>query len=98
MKEGLSARLRLAVDYLISHGWAKNCAEVAHRIGVTNSTLSMAMNGQRTPTWDLLLTFSDLYPISFDWLRNGGKYIIKGERETELLRRIEELEHQILTK
>lgn len=94
----LSVRLRRAVDFLRTSGWVSSDRQVAESLGVTCSTLSMAMNGTRVPSWDLLLRFCDRYPVSFDWLRTGEGTIVKGERERELLRRIEELEKIIENK
>lgn len=91
----ISQRLRRAVEFLRGSGYARTDSDVAERLGVTNSTLSMTTTGTRTPTWDLLLRFCDIYPISFQWLRTGEGPMIKGEREAVLLRRIEELEKEL---
>jgi len=91
----LSARLRKAVDFLKKNGYARFDAEIARMLGVRYPALCMALNGSRTPTWELLLDFCDNYPINFWWLRTGEGYMIKDERELMLLRRIEELEREI---
>ena len=91
----LSDRFRLAVDFVKKNGYAKSSAEIAQALGVTKSTMSMAMNGIREPTWDLLLDFCDAYPINFWWFRTGKGGIVKKDRELELLKRIEELEKTI---
>lgn len=87
----LSDRLRQAVDFLKKNGYVKSDSDVARRIGVLKSTFSMAVNGSRGPTWDLLLDFCDEFPIDFWWLRTGRGSMVKGEREAMLLKRIEEL-------
>ena len=95
MGESISNRLRTAIDFVKNNGLAKNEYVIAGALGVTKSTLSMAASGSRTPTWGMLLKFCDTYPISFDWIRTGEGRMIKGDRERELLNRIEELENKI---
>jgi len=95
MMDGLSERLATAVEFLKRNGYAKSGRDVARRLGVPDSTVSMAMNGTRKPSWELLLNFCDAYPIDFAWMRTGEGEMIKGERETALLKRIEELERTI---
>lgn len=95
MMDALSERLAAAVEFLKRNGYAKSGRDVAHRLGVTESTICMAMKGTRTPSWELLLNFCDAYPIDFAWMRTGEGAMIKGERETDLLKRIEELERTI---
>lgn len=95
MMDGLSERLRKAVEFLKRNGYAKSSRDVARRLGVPDSTVSMAVNGTRRPSWELLLNFCDAYPIDFAWMRTGEGEMIKGERETALLKRIEELERTI---
>ena len=91
----LSQRLKQAVEFLKKNGYAKSDADISRRIGVVNATLSMASNGSRTPTWEMLLDFCDNYPINFEWIRTGKGSMIKEDRETVLLKRIEELEAKI---
>lgn len=92
----LSQRLQQAVAFLKEHGYARFDNDIARKVGVTYSTMNMAVTGFRTPTWDLLLKFCDNYPISFDWIRTGvGSMIKGGDREYDLLRRIEALESRI---
>lgn len=91
----LSERFRQAVDFVKKNKYAKNDAAVADKIGVTKSTLSMALNGSRTPNWELLLNFCDAYPINFWWLRSGKGSIVKDEREIHLLKRIADLEEEL---
>ena len=92
----LSERLREAVDFLRKNGYAKNASAIARRIGVTKSTMSMAMNGSRVPTWDMLLDLCDEYPVNFWWLRTGKGDIVKDEAEVRLLKRIRDLEDEIV--
>lgn len=91
----LSERLRTAVAFISANGWARNAGEIAAKLNVTRSTLSMAINGTRVPSWDLLLAFCDNYPISFEWLRSGTGTMVREERELKLLRKIELLERRI---
>ena len=91
----ISERLRKAVSFLKKNGYAKNNREVANRLGVTESTICMALNGTRPPTWDLILAFCDAYPIDFAWIRTGAGVMIKEDRELALLKRIAELEREI---
>ena len=91
----LSSRLKEAVEFIIKNGYAKNRVEISKKLGVTSSTLSMATNGFRDPTVDLMAKLCDIYPISLDWLRKGEGSMVKGARELELLRRIEILENRI---
>lgn len=93
--EALSERLRQAVEFVIRNGYAKNNTAIASRVGVQKSTLCMALNGTRKPTWDLLLDFCDAYPVDFQWLRTGAGDMIKEDRESALLKRIAELEAEI---
>lgn len=95
MANEISERLRKAIAFLKANGYANNDKEIAACLGVGSSAVSMATSGERTPSWDFLLKFSDRYPISFDWLRKGGAHMIKGGREEALLRRIEELETRV---
>lgn len=95
MMNALSERLGKAVDFLKRNGYAKSSRDVAKRLGVAESTFSMALNGARIPTWELLLDLCDAYPIDFAWIRTGEGAMIKGERETALLKRIAELEREI---
>ena len=87
--------MKKAVVFLKKNGYAKTDSEIARKIGVLKSTFCMMLKGTRNPTWDLLLRFCDIYPISFQWLRTGEGPMIKGEREAVLLRRIEELENEL---
>ena len=95
MMDVLSERLGTAVEFLKRNGYARSNKEVAVRVGVTESTLCMALKGARKPTWDMLLRFCDEYPIDFAWVRTGAGEMIKGEREASLLKRIAELERTI---
>lgn len=91
----LSERLRLAVEFVIRNGYAKNRASIATRLGILKSTLTMVTNGTRVPTWELLLDFCDAYPIDFRWIRTGEGAMIREDRETALLKRIAELEAEV---
>lgn len=91
----LSDRLRQAVEFVIRNGYASSRANIARRIGILNSTLTMVTNGTRVPTWELLLDFCDAYPIDFKWIRTGEGTMIKENRETVLLKRIAELEAEV---
>ena len=91
----LSERLREAVDFLRKNGYAKNASAVARRIGVSKPTMSMAMNGSRVPTWDLLLDLCDAYPVNFRWLRTGEGDVVRDDTEARLLKRIRDLEEEI---
>ena len=91
----LSERFRQAVDFVKKNKYAKNDVDVAKKLGVTKSTLSMAASGSRTPNWELLLSFCDAYPINFWWLRTGNGSIVKEDREALLLKRIAELEEEL---
>lgn len=91
----VSERLRRAVAFIKKNGYAKSNRDVAQRLGVTESTVCMALKGTRPPTWDLVLAFCDAYPIDFTWVRTGVGTMIKGEREVALLKRIAELEREI---
>lgn len=91
----LSERLLASIDFVIRNGYAKNRSDIAKRIGVLKSTLTMATNGTRVPTWELLLDFCDAYPIDFRWLRTGAGEMIKEDREAALLKRIAELEAEL---
>ena len=94
MRNKLSARFNACVILILNKGLAKNKAEIARRLGVTQSTLSMAMSGEREPTWDLLLSLCDHYPINFWWLRSGQGPTWTPQTEV-LLARIEELENAL---
>ena len=95
----LSYRLQIAVDFLKGNGIIKRDKELAVSLGVPTATISMVTTGRRVPTWDLLLTFCDRYPISFEWLRTGVGPMIRGDTEADkmraLLKRIEELEKKV---
>ena len=91
----LSERLNSAVDFVIRSGFAQNRSAIARRLGVTKSTMTMATNGTRVPTWEMLLDFCDAYPINFRWLRAGAGDMIKEDREAALLKRIAELEAEV---
>ena len=91
----ISERLAQAIEFIKRNGYAKNRVEISKKLGVTSSTLSMATNGFRDPTVDLMVKLCDNYPINLDWLRKGEGSMIKGARELELLRRIDELENRI---
>ena len=91
----LSHRLQLALDFLKKNGFAKTDREIAERLGVQVTGLNMAKNGDRVPTWDLLLKLCDHYPINFWWLRSGDGSMIKEDKTIALLKRIEELEKKI---
>ena len=91
----LSMRMTEAVLFLERNGYAKNHISIARKIGVSASTITMAMSGSRPPGGGLLLKFCDAYPINCDWLRTGTGSIIRSEREIALLKRIEELEGEI---
>lgn len=93
--DGLSERLNTAIHFLRKNGYAGSYGEIANKLNVTNSTLSMTMNGTRVPTWEMLLNFCDIYPIDFWWIRTGDGSMIKGRRELELLKRIDELETEL---
>lgn len=91
----LSERLNLAVDFVTRNGYAKNRSDIARKVGILKSTLAMATNGTRVPTWELLLDFCDAYPIDFRWIRTGEGNMVKEDREAALLKRIAELEAEI---
>lgn len=92
----LSERLKIAVDYLRLSGYAKSRSEIANRIGIHPPALSMCLNGDRVPTWGMLLDLCDIYPINFWWLRSGeGDMIGACERELALRKKIEVLEQRI---
>lgn len=93
--DGMPGRFRRAVDFVVGNGLARNYGDVAERLGVTNSTISMAVTGARVPTWDLVLDFCDAYPVDLRWIRTGEGSLVKVDRETALLKRIEELETMI---
>lgn len=91
----LSQRLQQAVRFLRNNGYAKSDSEISRKLGVSASWLNMAVNGSRIPSLELLVSISDAYPVSFEWLRTGRGSMVKEERELMLLRRIEELEKEI---
>lgn len=91
----LSERFRQAVDFVKKNKYAKNDVDVAKKLGVTKSTLSMSASGSRTPNWELLLSFCDAYPINFWWLRTGKGSMVREDREIQLLKRIAELEEEL---
>jgi len=91
----LSERLKKAVDFLKRSGYVKSYADVARRVGVTSSTITMVLNGTRVPTWELILDFCDAYPVNIRWIRKGDGMMIREDREMALLKRIEELEKMI---
>lgn len=91
----ISDRLRTAVDYLKRNGLAKSDAEVARKIGYTRSCLCECKKGTRVPSWELVLSFCDHYPINFWWLRSGDGDMIREDKTAALLRRISELENEI---
>lgn len=95
MNNVLSQRFREAIDFLKRNGSFKTDGELAGIMKVAMATISMATTGMRPPSWELLLKFCDLYPISFDWLRTGRGKMVKGDYELSLLKRIEELERKI---
>ena len=91
----ISHRLRTAVDYLKKNGLAKSDAEVARKIGYPRSCLCMSKKGTRAPSWDMVLSFCDHYPVNFWWLRSGEGGMIREDKTAALLRRISELENRI---
>ena len=92
----ISQRLATAIRYLKDSGLAKNDAEIARRLGVTTSTITMTKRGRREPTWEMLLKLCDIYPINFWWLRSGeGDMIGNGDRLIAQLKKIEVLEKKI---
>lgn len=97
MDAAVCGRLREAVDFLKKNGYAGSDSGVAERVGVSKSTLCMAMNGTRMPTWGMLLDLCDVYPVNFWWLRSGRGAMVREDREAALLKRIEELERELET-
>ena len=92
----ISDRFHQALDFVIDKGLAQSEAAIARKLGVTASTVNMTKNGERVPTWDMLLRFCDLYPINFWWLRSGeGNMIGNGDRQIALLQKIAQLEAKI---
>ena len=91
----LSERLNQAIEFIRRNGYAESDTEIARRLGVPYSTLSMTKTGVRTPTWGMLLDLCDIYPIDFRWLRTGQGSIVGEPREIFLLKRIEELEKEL---
>lgn len=90
----ISHRFQQALDFVIDKGYATSEARIAGELGFKPSALTMAK--KRTPSWDLLLRFCDLYPINFWWLRSGeGDMIGNGDREIALLQKIVKLESRI---
>ena len=91
----ISHRFQQALDFVIDKGLAQSEAKIARELGVFPSALIMAK--KRTPSWDLLLRFCDLYPINFWWLRSGeGDMIGNGDRrQIALLQKIAQLEAKI---
>lgn len=93
--DGITERLCKAVQFLKRSRYAKSQAEIAKRIGVTDSTLSMDMSGSRHPTLDMVVELCKAYPISIEWLCLGTGSMIRGSREEVLMNRIEALEERI---
>ena len=91
----ISSRLSESIEFLIKNGSARSQREIARELGVTASTLNMAVKGSRIPSMELLLDFCDHYPINFWWLRTGKGKMIAVDRERELLQRIAELEMEM---
>ena len=91
----LCKRLNKAVEFIRRNGYADSDTEIARRLGVPYSTLSMTKTGKRVPTWGMLLDLCDAYPIDFRWLRTGQGSIVGEPREIFLLKRIEELEKEL---
>ena len=92
----ISYRFTQAIEFVKKNGYEKSDAAIGRRIGFKSSAICMAKYGNRAPSWEMLLNFCDAYPISFEWLRTGDDSMIKGERELRLLKKIEELEGEIL--
>lgn len=95
MENELSERFRQAADFLQANGYAKNDSAIAKKLGICKSTLCMALNGTRVPSWNMLLDFCDAYPVNFWWLRSGKGSIVRSDDEILLLKRIEELEQKL---
>lgn len=96
MRNEQAERLAAAIQFLIDNKQAKSSSEIAKTIGVTPSTISMALTGSRKPTTDLMLSLCDHYPINFWWLRSGAGRMIRTEDEIPaLLRKIEELQEEV---
>ena len=71
------------MDFLKEEGYARTDGDICDMIGDKRSTLSMVAGGTREPTADLLLRFTDTFPISLRWLRTGEGEMIA---EIDLLR------------
>lgn len=92
----LSERLAKAVLFLKENEVIKTYNEVAVKLGIPRSSLSMYMSGVRVPTWDTLLDFCDYYPINFKWIRYGtGEMEGPGLKEAVLERKVRLLEKRI---
>jgi len=92
----MSRRLRLAVEFLTRNKIAKNQTEIAEKMGVKRSTLSMAMSGYRKIPLEVIMDFCEAYPM-FDirWLLvNQGVMIYDGTME-RMLARISRLEQEL---
>lgn len=85
-----SERLSSAIEYLCANGLASSQSDVARKLGVTCSTLNMAVKGSRAPAVELLLKLCDVYPINFWWLRSGEGEMLAMVRENRLMQIIAE--------
>ena len=91
----LSQRFLRAITFLKENGYAKNDTDIANTIGIHVSFLNMGKRGVRAPTWDTLLRMCEHYPLNIWWFRTGNGSMIREDRETGLLKKIEELENKI---
>ena len=94
MKSEVSERLDQSIEFLIDNKIITTRLELARRLRVTASTLSMATTGRRTPALKLLLDYCEMYPVSLDWLRTGRGEMIRQDRTSDLLRKIDSLEKE----
>ena len=94
--DALNERFLQAVLFVKRNGYARSNLEMSERMGVKPSAISMAVRGSRLPSLELMARLCDAYPVDYWWLLRGEGGMVRGEREHALLKRIGELEAEIL--
>lgn len=84
LKKGFGKRMEMLVHLLIQKGYARNKTEVGRIIGVTTSSISQMISGERMLTLPQMSTLRDKTRFNANWYLTGiGPFFLDVEEEED---------------